>query len=105
LIGIKKIKEIINEKVPKKVKYVNLFCLHTFYIDGNLEAPGINFSVFAKFWVIQGNFSISLKGLKAKKITNMNNNSIGINSMGNCKDGAPGKPGQTGGSFYGKIMS
>lgn len=25
--------------------------------------------------------------------------------MVNSKDGTPGKPGQTGGSFYGKIMS
>jgi hypothetical protein len=56
---------MIQEKGQNKVKHVNLFCFDTFYIDADLFVPGINLSVFAKFWKIHENHKISLKGLNA----------------------------------------
>ncbi len=65
VIGIRKLERIIEEKGQDKVKYVNLFCFDTFYIDADLFVPGINLSIFAKVWKIHEKYKISLKGLNA----------------------------------------
>lgn len=92
------ISEILNITCLNEAKFIELFALDTIVIDENFDRTGQNvqLSIIAPKWLIIGDRQIILDGKNETwKID------IAASGIGSFKDGKPGKPGGSAGSFLG----
>jgi hypothetical protein len=95
LLGSSDIPNIPEEVLKKgRLSEIALHSSRALLIDEDLAAPGVNLILMASDWWVVGNKMISLKGDDGLVHNNPKAN--------DGKDGLPGKPGGSGGHFYGK---
>ena len=83
-------RSLILEK--REVKTVDIFSGGAIFFDADIEKPGMTFNVYVPHWKVDGAHTINLSGKKGDPFSS----SAAIGG-----DGAPGKPGQSGGHFNG----
>ena len=99
LIGTSDISDAINSH-PGKTLEVDVYSLNSLFIDSDVSLPGINLTLLSPKWCVVGKRTISLKGNDGNAHDPEKADNGVYSSPGS--DGLPGKPGQSGGNFYGK---
>jgi hypothetical protein len=107
LLGVSEIMNTIKAH-SDKFKFLSVFAYDTIYLDEDLINPGINTSIIATRWRVNGDRIISLKGKDGANYEQPkadDGHGLKIDGVGEFgKDGLPGKAGQNAGSFFGKSI-
>lgn len=88
--------EVLNIECLKEAIVVKIKALDIFYIDDDLNKTGniVYLSIIAPKWEIIGKRKVILDGTKQPELD------YAPSGIGKFKDGKPGKPGQSAGSFF-----
>lgn len=98
--NIIRMSEILNMTCIQTAKYVELFALESVIIDKNFTKSGqVQLSIIAPKWEIINQTKIVLDGKSVFPLHNINDQAA--SGIGRYKDGKPGKPGESSGSFLG----
>lgn len=98
LVSAEDIKNVLQKNSLEKL---NVYVLHTFFMDSNVTFNSGLINLFAPNWKIMGaRKTFNLKGLDGQKGRDGRNSLTGAGG-----DGHPGGPGKNGGIFYGRGKS
>ncbi len=88
--------DILSELARHNYTKINIYALHSLFLDHNIEKSGLNVGFWAPNWIsrTQGGKLINLSG-----INGVNHDAQAQNEH----DGVSGSPGNNGGHFYGKL--
>lgn len=89
--------DIRDEVMNNPYSLVNVCSLHSFFFDQNIEKPGLKLSILSPNWIVADRTD------KMVNLSGRSGDNHAHSKAQNEHDGLPGRAGQNGGHFYGRL--